>query len=114
VASKIGLSIPFNHYIVGTAAFTHKAGVHTQAVLNHPKTYEAIDPSDFGLVRSVLINHKLTGKHAIAHRARQLGLDLDRAQIQAAADTIESLADGQYLAPDKVDEILALLNQGMI
>lgn len=106
VADKVGIAIPFNHYIIGSAAFSHKAGIHTQAILNNPKTYEVINPSDFGLNRSFLINHKLTGKHAIANRATQLGLDFDLLQIQTITQQIKALADQQSLTMDKVDEIL--------
>ena len=106
VADKVGIPIPFNHYIIGSAAFSHKAGIHTQAILNNPKTYEVINPSDFGLSRSFLINHKLTGKHAIANRATQLGLDFDKFQIQTITQQIKALADEQSLSMDKIDEIL--------
>ncbi|ARV58245.1 homocitrate synthase [Nostocales cyanobacterium HT-58-2] len=106
VADKVGITIPSNHYIIGSAAFSHKAGIHTQAILNNPNTYEVIDPSDFGLTRSFLINHKLTGKHAIANRASQLGLNFDKFQIQTITQRIKTLADQQHLTLDKVDEIL--------
>ena len=33
VASVVGQSVPFNNYITGSAAFTHKAGVHSKAVI---------------------------------------------------------------------------------
>ncbi len=65
-----------------------------------------INPSDFGLSRSFLINHKLTGKHAIANRATQLGLDFDKFQIQTITQQIKALADEQSLSMDKIDEIL--------
>ncbi|MEQ8757746.1 MAG: homocitrate synthase [Coleofasciculus sp. G1-WW12-02] len=106
VADKVGMAIPANHYIIGSAAFNHKAGVHAKAMLNNPQTYEAIDPSDFGLSRSFLINHKLTGRYAIANRANQLGLDFDLFQIQAITQTIKALADQQQLTIETVDEIL--------
>ena len=106
VAEKIELSIPFNHCIVGEAAFNHKAGVHTKAMLNNSRTYEAINPTDFDLNRSILINHKLTGKNSINHRAIQLGLNLDNFQIQAITQTIKNLADRQQLTLENVDEIL--------
>ena len=35
-----GVSIPFNNYITGTCAFTHKAGVHSKAVMSNPGAYE--------------------------------------------------------------------------
>ena len=106
VADKIGLSIPFDHCIVGEAAFNHKAGVHTKAIINNSRTYEAIDPTDFDLNRSVLINHKLTGKNSIAHRALQLGINFDNSQMQAITQTIKTLADREKLTPKNVDDIL--------
>ncbi len=106
VAEKIGLSIPFDHCIVGEAAFNHKAGVHTKAILNNSRTYEAINPNDFDLNRSILINHKLTGKNSIAHRAHQLGLNLEFFQIQAITKTIKTLAERDKLTLENVDEIL--------
>ncbi|NEQ38798.1 MAG: homocitrate synthase [Okeania sp. SIO3I5] len=106
VAEKIGLSIPFDHCIVGEAAFNHKAGVHTKAILNNSQTYEPINPNDFNLNRSVLINHKLTGKNSIAHRAYQLGLNLETFQIQAITQTIKTLADREKITLENVDEIL--------
>ena len=107
VADKVEINIPFNHYIIGTASFSHKAGIHTKAILNNPSTYEIINPKDFGLTRSILINHKLTGRHAIANRANQVGLELDKYQITAIVNRIKALADRQYLTLNKVDEILS-------
>ncbi len=106
VADKIGVEIPFNHCIVGKTAFSHKAGVHTKAILNNPRTYEILDPGDFGLQRSLLINHPLTGKHAVAQRAAQLGLKLNQAQIQALTSKIKSLTDLNRLTTEEVDNIL--------
>ena len=106
VAQKVGIEIPFNHYIVGEYAFTHKAGVHTKAILNNSNTYELISPTDFGRKRSVLINHKLVGSHAITHRMNQLGLNLDSSQIQIATQKIKVLAERQNLTSEQIDEIL--------
>ncbi|MDY6900648.1 MAG: homocitrate synthase [Cyanobacteriota bacterium] len=110
VANKLGIEIPFNHYIVGEYAFTHKAGVHTKAILNNSNTYELISPTDFGISRSVLINHKLVGSHAISHRMNQLGLNLDANQIQVITQEIKVLAEQNKLTLDKIDEILLSYN----
>ncbi|MCJ8279107.1 MAG: homocitrate synthase [Rivularia sp. ALOHA_DT_140] len=114
VANKVGIEIPFNHCIVGEYAFTHKAGVHTKAILNNSKTYELISPQDFGINRSVLINHKLTGSHAITHRMNQLGLNLDSTQIQEITRKIKILAETQKLTLEKVDEFLLSCNQNTV
>src|SRR5437660_3736945 len=51
VARCLNLIIPFNITITAPGAFTHRAGVHTRAILQNPRSYEALDPGDFGLER---------------------------------------------------------------
>ncbi len=102
----VSIDIPFNNYITGWSAFSHKAGIHTKAVLNAPETYEAIDPGDFGLTRSIAVGHRLTGWNAVKARAEQLGLALNNDQIKAATRQIKSLADAGPLAQDHVDDLL--------
>ncbi len=106
VSRKIGVPVPFNHCIVGESAFHHKAGIHTKAVLNNPATYEVLNPQDFACSRSVSVNHRLTGWHAIAHRAHELGLQLDELQLRALTQQIKDLADRQAVTLADVDRIL--------
>jgi homocitrate synthase len=48
VADAVQVQVPFNNYITGYCAFTHKAGIHAKAILNNPSTYEILKPEDFG------------------------------------------------------------------
>lgn len=52
VESENGLHIPNNHPFTGKNAFTHKGGVHVDAVRKVPKAYEHIDPKLVGRERS--------------------------------------------------------------
>ena len=61
VARASEIKIPFNNYITGTSAFSHKAGVHSKAVMSNPTAYEVIDPADFGVERRIQFAHRLTG-----------------------------------------------------
>lgn len=106
VADMAGMDIPLNTHITGGAAFTHKAGIHTKAMLNNPDCYEVIDPSDFGLTRSIEVGHRLTGSHAVAHRAAQLGLHFCEVELRKATAEIKRLADVGSLPPEHVDELL--------
>jgi len=106
VADIVGVSIPFNNYITGATAFTHKAGIHAKALLNNPRTYEILDPHDFGLTRYISIAHRLTGWNAVKHRAEQLGLELSDAQIKEVTRHIKALADVKPLSLSDVDAIL--------
>ena len=106
VAQMVGISIPFNNYITGLTAFTHKAGIHAKALLNNPETYEILDPHDFGMTRYISIAHKLTGWNAVRDRAQQLGLDLTDDEIKEATRHIKAVADEKPLTLGDVDDIL--------
>ena len=106
VARMVGVDIPFNNYITGITAFTHKAGIHAKAILNNPETYEILDPHAFGMTRYVSIAHRLTGWNAIKNRAEQLGLSLDDEHLKAITTHIKALADEKQISLDDVDGLL--------
>ena len=106
VAHIVGVDVPFNNYITGITAFTHKAGIHAKAVLNNPETYEILDPHDFGLTRYISIAHRLTGWNAVKNRADQLGLCLTDQQLKEVTAHIKALADEKALALSDVDAVL--------
>jgi homocitrate synthase len=106
VAEMVGIGIPFNACITSPTAFTHKAGMHTKAVLNDPRSYESLDPALFGLARTVSVAHRLVGWHAVAERARELGIYLNEQTARAAAARLKALADERHLDMEDVDELL--------
>ncbi|HEX6776561.1 MAG TPA: hypothetical protein VF099_00090 [Ktedonobacterales bacterium] len=106
VAAWLGMPIPFNSPITSESAFTHRAGVHTKAVLHTPGAYETLDPASFGLRRRIDTASRLVGRHALRARATELGLTLDDASAQATAAYIKRLADGGQLSQKIVDEVL--------
>jgi homocitrate synthase len=65
VAEACEIQVPFNNYITGFCAFTHKAGIHAKAILANPSTYEALNPQDFGMSRYIHVGSRVTGWHAV-------------------------------------------------
>ncbi len=106
VAGLVSVDVPFNNYITGFTAFTHKAGIHAKAILNNPSTYEILDPADFGLTRYIHVAHRLTGWNAIKERAEQLQLNLTDDEIKRITAQIKALADQKKLNLDDVDVLL--------
>jgi homocitrate synthase len=106
VAGLVNVDVPFNNYITGYTAFTHKAGIHAKAILNNPSTYEILDPADFGLTRYIHVAHRLTGWNAIKQRAEQLQLNLTDDAIKKITAQIKALADQKNLSLDDVDVLL--------
>jgi homocitrate synthase len=112
IANMVGIGIPFNNYITGVTAFTHKAGIHAKAILNQPETYEILNPKDFGLTRYISIAHKLTGWNAIKDRAEQLGLTLSDDQLKEITAHVKAMADQKQLDINDVDELLHRWSNG--
>ena len=114
VASLVDVDVPFNNYITGFTAFTHKAGIHAKAILNNPSTYEILDPADFGLSRYIHVAHRLTGWNAIKERAEQLQLNLSDDDVKKVTAQIKSLADQKRLTLDDVDFLLREYHGAMV
>jgi len=60
---------------VGSAAFTHKGGIHVSSILKDRRMYEHIDPKLVGNQQHVVISD-LSGQSNIRYKAKQLGLAL--------------------------------------
>jgi 2-isopropylmalate synthase len=61
---------------VGTAAFTHKAGLHASAILKDPRTYEHIPPEAVGNERVVPMSNQ-AGLSNLRGRLAEMGLAID-------------------------------------
>ena len=77
---------------VGAAAFAHKGGLHTSAVIKNTVAYEHIDPSLVGNDRSFPVSEQ-AGRAAIIQKAAQYGIDLkpDDPRVPEILDTIKYL-----------------------
>ena len=64
-----------NEPFVGNSAFAHKAGVHVNAIIKNPRTYEQADPRLVGNHRRLLIS-ELSGRSTILKKAGDLDIDL--------------------------------------
>jgi homocitrate synthase len=113
VADLVEVNIPFNNYITGFCAFTHKAGIHAKAILNNPSTYEIISPADFGMSRYVHFASRLTGWNAIKSRADQLGFEMTDAQYKQCTAEIKKMADVKKITLDETDAIISRFHHNL-
>ena len=65
-----------NQPYVGRSAFAHKGGVHANAVMKNPRTYEHIEPETVGNQRRILVSD-LSGRSSLMLKAREYDIDLD-------------------------------------
>jgi homocitrate synthase len=106
VARLTGVDIPFNNFVTGETAYSHKAGMHLKSMMSNPGSYEIIPPEAFGLTRRLIIGSRLTGKHAIAYRAREMGITFGETELRAITKQIKELADKGELSEAQIDAVL--------
>jgi homocitrate synthase len=106
VARVTGVEIPFNNCITGETAYSHKAGMHLKSMMANPGSYEIIPPEAFGISRRLILGSRLTGHHAIAYRAREMGLTFGEQELRSLTRRIKELADKGELSEAEIDDVL--------
>jgi homocitrate synthase len=106
VARVVGVEVPFNNQVTGETAFSHKAGMHLKAMMSNPGAYEIIPPEAFGLSRKLIVGSRLTGRHAIAYRAREMGITFGESELKAITRRIKEMADAGELSEEQIDRVL--------
>jgi 2-isopropylmalate synthase len=105
----IGVGVQPNKAIVGANAFAHEAGIHQDGFLKERTTYEIIEPASVGVPQSRLVLGKHSGRHALGARCKDLGLALDKPQLDEVYTRFTALADRQKGITD--DEIRSLASK---
>jgi 2-isopropylmalate synthase len=94
---------------VGSAAFTHKGGLHVHAVQKLARTYEHIDPTLVGNRQTIVISD-MSGQSNVLMRAKAMGFALEKGSPQVAAilrQIKEAEAEGyEYEAAEGSFELL--------
>lgn len=81
VSESMAMPVQPNKAIVGANAFAHSSGIHQDGVIKKRETYEIIDPKDVGVTKSSIILTARSGRAAIAYRAKNIGYELDKLQL---------------------------------
>lgn len=68
---------------VGSAAFTHKGGLHVHAVQKLAMAYEHVEPAKVGNHQTVVISD-MSGQSSILVKAKDLGFDLEKGSPEVA------------------------------
>src|SRR3989442_532278 len=88
-----GVHVQPNKAIVGENAFAHEAGIHQDGVLKEKLTYEIMRPEDIGRASNKLVLGKHSGRHALAARLKDLGIELAGPELDGAFKKFNDLAD---------------------
>ena len=107
VSESMGMMVQPNKAIVGANAFSHSSGIHQDGVIKNRLTYEIIDPYDVGVNKSSIILTARSGRSALAYRAKLVGFELSKDELDLVYPEFLKFADNNKSVLDKdIPEII--------
>ena len=101
VRESMGMPVQPNKAIVGANAFAHSSGIHQDGVIKNRETYEIMDPEDVGVTESAIVLTARSGRAALAYRAKKIGYELTKVQLDIAYNAFLIIADKQKEVRDE-------------
>ena len=93
VSESMGMIVQPNKAIVGANAFSHSSGIHQDGVIKNRETYEIMDPLEVGVNESSIILTARSGRAALAYRAKKVGYELTKVQLDLVYAEFLKFAD---------------------
>ena len=93
VSESMGMIVQPNKAIVGANAFAHSSGIHQDGVIKNRATYEIMDPLDVGVNESLIVLTARSGRAALAYRAKKIGYELTKVQLDIIYEEFLKFAD---------------------
>ena len=93
VSDLMGMLVQPNKAIVGANAFAHSSGIHQDGVIKKRETYEIINPKDVGVNESSIVLTARSGRAALAYRAKNIGFDLSKIELDKVYNQFLKFAD---------------------
>ena len=93
VSESMAMPVQPNKAIVGANASAHSSGIHQDGVIKKRETYEIINPKDVGVNESSIILTARSGRAALAYRAKKIGYELDKLQLDRVYEQFLVVAD---------------------
>ncbi len=85
IIAELANMMPRDHApYVGRDAFTHKGGMHADAVRKQKTTYEHVDPGVVGNATHVAVS-EVAGRSSLIQKASEMGIPLERGDADTAA-----------------------------
>jgi len=93
VSESMGIYTQPNKAIVGANAFAHSSGIHQDGMIKNRETYEIINPKDVGVTESAIVLTARSGRAALAYRAKNVGYELTKLQLDIVYANFLTYAD---------------------
>ena len=101
VSESMAMPVQPNKAIVGANAFAHSSGIHQDGVIKNRETYEIINPFDVGVNESAIILTARSGRAALAYRAKNIGFELTKNELDIVYSEFLKYADERKEVKDE-------------
>ena len=101
VSESMAMPVQPNKAIVGANAFAHSSGIHQDGVIKNRETYEIINPYDVGVNESAIILTARSGRAALAYRAKNIGFELTKNELDVVYSEFLKYADDRKEVKDE-------------
>lgn len=106
VEKLTNMKVPDNKPIVGRNVFRHESGIHVDAVLEEPLTYEPFLPELIGHHRSIVLG-KHSGCRAVKAKLDECKIDVSRDELCKIVGIVkEKREEGKYINDRLFNEIV--------
>jgi homocitrate synthase NifV len=102
VARASGDTIGSRKSLIGSAVFSHEAGIHVDGLLKDPNNYQGIDPAVVGRSHQLVLG-KHSGTQGVVHAYRQIGIQLSRTQALSILPQIRQFVSVYKRIPQRRD-----------
>jgi len=107
VESLTHMDIPYNKPIVGKNIFRHESGIHVDAVIEEPLTYEPFLPELIGHRRQIVLG-KHSGCRAVRAKLNECGIDVTKDELCKIVEQVKSKREeGNYINDELFNSIVA-------
>ena len=101
VSKMMNMPVQANKAVVGRNAFSHSSGIHQDGVIKFRENYEIIDPQEVGVSESSIILTARSGRAALHHNLKKIGVDLSKEELDEAYEKFLELADELKVVRDE-------------
>lgn len=101
--------IPFTPMkpLAGANIFATEAGIHQDGLLKNPDTYLPYRPEHVGVDGFTLILGRHSGRRAVEHRLKEIGVDASEACVAAVLEAIKQLPKGHTIDDVRLNQLAA-------
>jgi 2-isopropylmalate synthase len=107
VSELTGIPLPANKPIAGDNIFASEAGIHQDGLLKNPDTYLPYRPEQVGAAGIRLVLGRHSGRRAVAHRLKELGIESAESQVLHILEAIKQLPKGTIVDDRRLRELAA-------